>query len=122
MLGGVAHQLGAVAVGEDQPGVGRKNLERHMRGGGEEQAVTVQAVVGPLLVGTEIRDGGLDLDDPDFPVAAERHQIGAAPRQQRQFGNAGQPQRQQQPLGAARNRERRFRLAPVGRNDGDGAK
>ena len=81
----------------------------------------MHAVVGPFLVGAKIRDRGLDLDDPDFAIASERHQIGTPPRQQRQLRHAGQPQRQQQSLGAARNRERRLRLAPVGGNDGDGA-
>ena len=61
--------------------------------GGEEQPVAVHPIVHPFLVGAEIRHRGLDLDDPDFAVAAERHQIGAAARGERQLADAAEAER-----------------------------
>ena len=65
----------------------RKDLAGHFDRGGEEQPVAVQPVVHPFLVGAEIGDRGLDLDDPDFAVAAERHEIGAPAGRQRQLAH-----------------------------------
>ena len=86
MLGRFAHDRSAESVGDDQPGIRRKNLARHVDDGGEEQPVAMQPVVGPFLVGAEIGDRGFDFDDDDLAVAAERDQIGAPARRQRQFG------------------------------------
>ena len=103
-------------VGDDQPGVRRKYLAGHLDRGGKEQPVAVHPVVHPFLVGAEIRDRGLDLDDPDFAVGAERHEIGAAARRQRQFADHAEAVRMQQPRGAARDLERGLRLPAVDRN------
>ena len=67
---GASHTISrAEGVGDDQAGVGRENLARHFERGGEEQPVAVQPVVDPFLVGAEIGDRRLDLDDPDFAAA-----------------------------------------------------
>ena len=68
----LAHQLRAERVGDDQPGVLGENLARHLERGGEEQPVAMRAVVHPFLVGAEILDRGLDLDDPDLARRVER--------------------------------------------------
>jgi len=39
----------------------------------------MQPVFHPFLIGAEIGDRRFDLDDQNFPIAAERDQIGAAP-------------------------------------------
>ena len=101
----------AEGVGDDEPGVGRENLARHLERGGEEQPVAMQPVVHPFLVGAEIRDRRLDLDDPDFAVGAERHEIGAPAGRQRQLAHHRKPERMQEPRGAARDRRARSAIA-----------
>ena len=115
MLRRLAMQMRAIGVGDDQAGVGGKDLARQILREGEEQPVAMGAVFLPFLVGTQILDRGLDLDDPDLAALVQRHQIGAAPRRQRQFADAGKAERPQQPRGAARDRQRRLRLAAVRR-------
>ena len=44
MLGRLAHELAAIGVGDDQAGVLRENLRRHMGGGGEIEPVAVKAI------------------------------------------------------------------------------
>ena len=71
--------------------------------GGEEQPVAVQPVVGPFLIGAEIGHRRFDFDNDDLAVAAERHQVGAPARRQRQFGDHAITERMQIARGAARN-------------------
>ena len=113
-----AHQLGPVAVSENESGVGRKDIERYMLGGGEEQAIAMHPIVGPFLIGAEILDRGFDLHDPDFAVAPEGHEIGAASGHERQLGDAGQSEHYQQALCPARHCERCWRLTAIKRRDG----
>ena len=70
-------------VGDDQAGVLGKNLARHIDGRCEEQSVAMEPVIHPFLVGAEILDRGLDLDDGDHPVAGERHKVSAPARAKR---------------------------------------
>jgi hypothetical protein len=84
-----------------------------VRGGCEEQAIAVHAIVRPFLVGAEILDRRLDLDDPDLAVPAERDQVGPPARCERQFAHAGEAERQEKPLRAARDGERNGGLPPV---------
>src|SRR6516225_5252342 len=74
MLGCLTEDRCAEAVRNDETDVRRKDLTRHLERGGEEQPVAMQPVIHPLLVRAQIRNRGLDLDDPHLPVAAERHE------------------------------------------------
>jgi two-component system, response regulator RegA len=117
-----AHDLAAESVGDDQARVLRKNLARHVERGGKEQPVAMRAIFHPFVVGAEIGDRGLDLHDPDFTRRVERDEIGSAAGREQQFADAAEAVRQQKPHGAARHRQRRFRLAAVDRefcNAGD---
>ena len=116
MLGRLADDLRAKGVSDDQAGVRRKYLAGHLDRGGEEQPVAVHPVVHPFLIGAEIRHRGLDLDNPDFAVGAERHEVGAAARRQRQLANHAEAMRMQEPRGAARDFQRGLRLPAVDRN------
>ena len=98
-----------------RPVSGGKYLAGHLDRGGEEQPVAVHPVVHPFLVGAEIRDRGLDLDDPDFAVGAQRHEVGAAARSQRQLADHAEAMRVQKPRGAARDLQRGLRLPAVDR-------
>src|SRR5215467_1760166 len=89
VLGRLTHQFGSVAIGENESGTGGKDIEQHMLGGCEEQAIAMHPVVAPFLIGAKILDRGFDLHDPDFAVAAERHNVGPASGKQRQLGDAG---------------------------------
>ena len=80
MLGCLAHYRCAKRIGHDQPGVGGKYLAGNVDDGCKEQPVAVQPVFHPLLIGAEIGDRRLDLNNDDFAVAAKRHQIGATAR------------------------------------------
>jgi hypothetical protein len=102
----LAHHRRAEGVGDDEAGVRRKNLARHVERGGEKQPIAMQPIIEPLLVGTKVGNRRLDLDDPQFAVGAEGHEIGAPARRQRQFAHHRKPKRMQQPRGAARDRER----------------
>jgi hypothetical protein len=73
----------------------------------------MQPVIDPLLIGAQIRNRGLDLDDPHLPVAAERHQIGAPAGRQRQFAHHRKSQRMQKPRRASCDRKRGRRLAAI---------
>ena len=77
MLRRFTDDRGAERVGDDQPGVSREYLARHVEHGGEKQPVAMQAVVRPFLIGAKIRYRRFDLHNDDFAVAAERHEIGA---------------------------------------------
>ena len=101
MLRRIPHQCGAEAIGQNQSGIVGKDRCGHVWRGREKQAIAVQAIIRPFPVGAEILDRRLDLDDPDFAVAAERDQIGAPPGCERQLAHAGKPERQQKPLRAA---------------------
>ena len=120
MLRRLAHEFRPVAVRQNEAGIGGENFQRNVTSGREEQAIAVQAVVAPFLVGAKILDRRLDLDDPDLSVTAERHQIGAAAGKKRQLGDARKAQRQQQALRPARDGERGRRLAAVQWNRGWG--
>src|SRR5262249_14465563 len=63
----------------------------------------------------EIGDRRFDLDDPERAVGPERNKIGSAARWQRQLAHHRMSHRMQEPRGAARDRQRSFRLAAIGR-------
>ena len=96
--------------------MGREDVLRHVRGGGEIEPIAMQPVIRPLLVDAEILDRRLDLDDPDLAVVAKRHQVGAPTGRERQLAHATVAERDQQALRAARDRERGRRLAAIDRD------
>src|SRR3954451_9687245 len=105
----------AECVRDDEAGVLRKDITRHLDGGREEQPVAMETIVHPFLVGAEVLDRGLDLDDPDIARAVQRYQVSAPARGQREFGDRREPKLMQQARRAARNAERGRRLASVNR-------
>ena len=115
MLGRLAVQMRTKGVGDDQAGFGGENLAAHILREGEQQPIAMRPVVFPFLIGAQILDRGFDFDNPDVAARVQRHQVGAPPRRQRQFADAGKAQRPQQPRGAARDRQRRLRLTAVRR-------
>ena len=76
------------------------------------------AIVAPFHVGAEIGHRGFDLDNMQPAVVGKRHDVGAAPRQQRQFSDGGEVQPAQQAADAAGDEKRRLRLAAVVRRAG----
>src|SRR6516165_8408617 len=48
----LAHHRRAEGVGDDEAGIRRKNLARHVERGGEKQPIAMQPIIEPLLVGT----------------------------------------------------------------------
>ena len=80
---------------------------------GEEQPVAGDAVVRPFVVGAEILDRRLDLDDPDRPVGPEPHHVGPPPGRQRQLGHHGETAIAQQPADAAADRAGVLGLAAI---------
>ncbi len=108
-----AQNLRPVGIGDDQPRLLGKYLRRHVRAGGEIEAVGMDEIVLPFRVGAEILHRGFDLDDGDHAVAAERHQVGAAAGAQRHLRDQRQPLGAQPPADAAADGERPLRLPPV---------
>ncbi len=83
MLGRFAVQMGAIGVGDDQPGIEREDFVGQFPGESEKQPVAMRSVFRPFLVGAQILDRRFDLDDPDIAALVQRHQIGAPPGRQR---------------------------------------
>ena len=81
----------------------------------KNKPVAVQPVFHPFLIGAEIGHRRFDLDDQNLAVAAERDQIGAAARRQRQLADHAIADRMQEPRGAARDGERGRRLPSIDR-------
>ena len=115
VLGGFAHQFGAVGIGEDEAGIGREDVERHGGVGGEEQPVAGDAIVGPFLVDAEILDRRLDLDDPDFAAAPKPDHVRPPAGGQRQLGHHREALGAQQPSDTALHGRGMGRLASVDR-------
>ncbi len=88
MLGRIAMQMRAVGVGNDQSGVGRKQLAGQILREGEEQPVAMRPVVLPFLIDAQILDRRLDFNNPDVAARIHRHQIGAPARRQCQLADA----------------------------------
>ena len=113
MFGRVAHDLGAVAVRKDEAAFVRKDLGRHARMRGEEEAVAVEPVVGPLTVDAKILDRRLDLDDPDVALPRQRDEVGTPPGRQAEFGQHMRAHGGQQALHAAPHEQRALGLTAV---------
>jgi hypothetical protein len=64
MLGRLGDDRSPEGIRHNQPGVARENVAGHLGRGGKEQPVAMQPVVHPFLIGAEIRNRRLDLDDP----------------------------------------------------------
>jgi hypothetical protein len=80
----------------------------------------VHAIVHPLAVRAEVGDRGLDLHDRNFAVRAERREVGAPARGERQLAHHAIAVRVQKPRGAARDLHRSLRLPPVDQKLGRG--
>src|SRR5947209_682808 len=50
----LAHDVGTKRVGDDQAGVGRQDLQRHLRRHRKEKLIAMEAVVLPFAVGAEV--------------------------------------------------------------------
>jgi hypothetical protein len=115
----VAHDLGAVAVGEDEAALLGKDRGRHIRMRGEEEAVGMQPVFRPLAVDAEILDRRLDLDDPDISRPRQRDEVGAPAGSQAEFGQHMRAHLREQALDAAPDHHRPFGLAAVDERIGE---
>ncbi len=80
------------------------------------------AIVAPLAIGPEVLDRGLDLDDPQRAVTAERGQVSAPAGGQGEFRHHGKVQGSEKPRRTAGDGKRTLRLAAVDRRNtgGDG--
>jgi len=76
----------------------------------------VQPVVRPFLVGAKIGDRGFYFNNNDFAVAAERDEIGAASRRQRQLADHRVAERVQEARRTARDSDRSRRLPSIDRH------
>src|SRR5262245_6821560 len=114
MLGRLAEKMRAIGIGDDQTSILWKKIAAQVLRESEEQPVAMGPVVLPFVIGAQIFDRRLDLDDPDLAALVQRHQIGATSRRQRQLADARKAERTQKPRRAARDRERRLGLAAVG--------
>lgn len=54
MFGRLTHKIRAEFVGNDQAGILRKNLMRHVSGGRKQQPVAMHPIVLPFLIRAEI--------------------------------------------------------------------
>ena len=63
----------------------------------------MRQIIGPFAVAQHVGPRHLDLDDDDIPPRVERHQVGASPTLQRDFGNGNQVVAEQHPRDPARD-------------------
>ena len=119
-----APDVGAVAVGEDQPSVIGNDLAREIWRHGEIEPVAMRPVLGPFAVGLKVEQAGFDLDDPDVPAGRQANHIGAPAIGERKLGHHRMAERAQapgrrragsrrQPPTGARRRPRRGRCPPA---------
>src|SRR5690606_15137290 len=111
----LAHDLRAITVRKDETAFVREDGSRHIRMGGEEEAVGMQAVFWPLAVDAEILDRGFDLDDPAIALTGKRHEIGAPAGGERQFRKDGCAHLHEQALDATPYHHGAFGLPAVGK-------
>src|SRR5690606_25414167 len=83
------------------------------RADGEEEAVAIVPVLGPLLVSAKVLDAGLDFDNPDVALLGQCNDVGAAPVRQWQLGNAGETEAGQYASNASRDVQGGWRLTSV---------
>ena len=81
-------------------------LLREIAVDGEVEAVAVGGVFRPFLVGLEILQAGLHLEDDDLTLWSHRHHVGAAAVRKRNFENWRQPTLHQHARDTARKRGR----------------
>src|SRR5438132_2616370 len=93
----LAYDRRAEGIGNDQTGVERKDIARHLKRSREKQPITMPAIIHPLLVSAKVSNRRLDLDDPHVALGTERDQIGAPARCQRQFAHGREAKRMQKP-------------------------
>jgi hypothetical protein len=117
MLRRLPQNLGAIGIGNNEARAVRHDFDRHVLRNGKVKSVAMGAIVLPFAVGTEVRDRGFDFDDMDCGIGREGDDIGAPPREKRQFGEGREVEPPQQPPGAAGNKERPPRLAGVLRRE-----
>ena len=104
MFGGLAHGVTAQPIGNDQSGRLGENGQWHLGRGGEEQPVAMPVIVAPLVVSLEVRNRGLDLNDPQLAGPTERDNVGASSGGQTELAKRGAPQSLKQPRGPACHR------------------
>jgi hypothetical protein len=107
VLRGGAHDLAAVAVGDDEARVLGQHLAGKRRRHGEEQPVAELAILGPLLVGAEVFQRGLDLDDPNLAAVGDAGHVRPPPVGQSHLAHRRQPVGLEQPGNAPADGERR---------------
>ena len=71
MVRSLAHDFTCVSIGEDEAGVGGQNIRWKIRCDGKQQCIAIVAVLGPFLVGPEVRNARLDFNNANRTVAAD---------------------------------------------------
>lgn len=87
--GGISHEFGVAAVGNNEAGVVGKEGGGEVVIDGEEEGVGEGAVFGPFPVSEEVSRAGLYLDACEAAVGAEGDDVGAAAIGEWDFVNGG---------------------------------
>ena len=77
---------GVIGVGDDQPALIRHQIDRETRGHREIEPLAEPQVFLPFPVAAEIGNCAFDLDDNEFAVAVDRHDIDPPAIRQLEFG------------------------------------
>lgn len=117
LLGGFAHQLRAIAVGEDQTGILGNDLTGEVHGDREIEPVAIIQIFMPLAVRPIVHKAGLDLDDQHVATRRQSHHVGTAPIGQRKLGEDRMAERAKRPAHATLNFGGDLRLASIKRNE-----
>lgn len=118
VLGRRAQNFRAIGISKDKARVLRHDIGGYGPWDCKKEPVAMGAVVLPFGIGAKICDRGFDLNDMDRGIRCKRDDICAPARDERQFGDRRKVKLPQQPPGAARNKERGFRLAAVLQGEG----
>ncbi|MNV94434.1 hypothetical protein D3C71_1892280 [compost metagenome] len=79
----------SITIGNDQPAILGKDIDRHFTMCCKEQPVAIQTIFWPFPVDPEILDRRFNFNDPDFTFDGQTDKIGASTageRQLRQYG------------------------------------
>ncbi len=98
---------GLIFIRDQKARLGRQNAGGKTWAHGEKEAVAPFEIVLPFMVGAEIGNARLHLDDPDLPFFSERQNVGSPSAFERKLGQRPMPHRLEQPHRAAKRFWRR---------------
>jgi hypothetical protein len=107
------YKFTTVGIRQDQTHIGWQNFGREVWRNCKKQRIAIVSVFRPLEIGAEIGSARLDLNDPDFTVAPERHYVRPATAAECDFAQTFEIECSQEALRSPQNRSCAFIIADL---------